>query len=447
MITPQFEFGTIVLNEALEIVKKRNMHLIHCSFSGLQIGHVCDEEVRAILKMELAMSPLLQARQLARTYRKYFYLHSTSPAPIFKYTNDKAKFLHILKQDSRGANRLFGYLIGKFLFEHMQREKLIHTSHVHELKMRFLIKFQKKLDTLLEVWWMSLTPEDELRTDSMQLLQDLIGYLNLEENQRNESKDAQRCLEALMALDGIYNLRSRFFYERLRVDVNKFLQKSDWTFHSLLHLLKRVMTVAFHRSMNTKRTPQGDARSISLALEALSLGARRTSAIQDKIFNHSLAGRLGPNSTGRQILNEIESTIKDNGEATKLSKSQRTVLTLLVRKLEAEVETLSWSDKRLESYKSILAKRSQSLGNVKVIRGHKATKNLVGALEAQNIKPPEHILRTQKQLEIKHRERLDANRVRQGKRPVGRPKSARSQAFHDTLNAMFGKTFVIKPKD
>src|SRR5690606_25390733 len=137
----------------------------------------------------------------------------------------------VLRHQSRGPASLFCYLSGRLLFDFFIREKDVDSPLNRAARLQYRRDIKARIDKLPAMWHQSLTPQDEdvKLSSTITRIFDVVAGVS-EPSILDESKAAQRCLESMLRLDAIFNLRSTIYDPTLKAQLLLFRDSDEWTF-------------------------------------------------------------------------------------------------------------------------------------------------------------------------------------------------------------------------
>lgn len=390
-----FNFGTDRIESAMHLIEDREWDCIHCSLTGSRYAIIEESEIKLCLQMELHKNPLASAEDLADSFELRHYAISSGPAPSLRVHKDHSQLLRVLQLDSDGPARLFTYLSARLFYEALMHTRDLDSTAVRMHRMQFMLDMHARIADLPENWHESLTADDEMIPDAS-ILGGIIAELAqpVDENVA-EGKAAQRCLESLLRLDGIYNIRSAIYDNDLKVRIALF-RESDWTFGTYIDLLSRIENDNIVR-LQGKGTVEGNSMSLTTLLASIGKTSQRMSPGMKK-FLVDLEGPIeaandkGTGSktriAGATLLALVNETL---GGGKNVSRENLKRLESVRSQLQRDLDSVSYSDKRLVDLHHIYGKSGEHLGKAKVIHGDMVTKRLYESLKEKGLPIKPHI--------------------------------------------------------
>jgi len=386
-------FGANRLEDAMRIILAEKMDEILCFATGSTIGCVDTAEIRICLQMELNRSPLASVDDLVESWSIRQYAMSSNVAPSLRHHKDHHTLLRLLKADNvNGPARILAYMASRLFFEALIPQRMIPSTEVRRARLAWLIDFRNRIDDLPTKWYESLTAEDESNRTAESAVNILSMAAKLKPSAESEGKAAQLCLEALLRLDAIHNLRHSFYNIEFRDSLIAFRDSDDWTFWQFRKLLDKIEQDGIIKLQRQRQPAIGNSMAVSMALESLNWSRKRHGISREKFLESFEQGRsgekfdaIGTGVSGNAILNSIKE-LMNSGKS--LSKTDKRELESALRDLYRDINSVSTADKRLEAVRRDVARFGIQSGTVTRIAGDTAIKHLAESYADHNVPLP-----------------------------------------------------------
>lgn len=448
MSTLNFNFRDGELDKAFQMIVSEGYNLIRCSLTGIEYGTIADDEIRNCLRLELRREPFADADRLVDDWTMRYYVMCSSPAPAFRVIKSHNHLLRFMKSDPRGPASLFCYVAGRLFFEALPREKDVDSFANRAARTQFLVDLHKRLDSLPEDWHNSLTPADEEITASSEAIRILNTAVNTEPTIEEESKNAQKCLESLLRLDGIHNIRKVMYSAQIRADLVEYRDSDIKTFHDLFSLLGRLEADSIIKMQKERSTPEGNAMLFTSALDAISRAGHRIESVAKNFERTMQKGQA--ESKLRETFNQLRALgVGSEGFDLDDSNKEKKLLEIMAS-ANREMNVVSFGEKRLDTLTRQFS-HGHEKGNTKVRRGISA---VVGLLEA-GIKNPELLKQAQAAVKAGVISKMPGEKKKTSTPSKAKTDLGKAQAFNrdtaanilggaDGLAALFAKIDVSK---
>lgn len=340
-----------------------------------------ESEIKLCLQMELHKNPLISAEELADSFEMRHYAASSGPSPSLRIHKDHSSLLRVMQLDSNGPARLLTYLSARLFYEALMNQRDIDSTSVRMHKMQFMLDMQSRIAELPANWHESLTEKDEEISDGSifsGLAAALAKPTNVDDSTA-EGKAAQRCLESLLRLDAIHNLRSTLYDNNLKVRVAIF-RESDWDFSGYISLLNQIEQDNIVR-LHGKSTPQGNSQTLTSLIASIGTQTKRMSPnmkrfldnLEGTIDETEASNKQGVRVAGSTLLALVNETLAAGGN---VSREDIKRLDSVRNQLQRDLDSVSYSDGRLRHLHSVYGRQGERLGKARVIHGDMVTKRL-----------------------------------------------------------------------
>lgn len=386
-------FGANRTNEAINLILLEGMNHIYCSATGTEIGSISESEIQTCLRMDLNRSPLATVDDLVESWSIRQYAMSSGVAPSLRHHKDHHTLLRLLKSDEAdGPAKILAYMASRLFFEALVPQRLIPSTEVRRARLAWLIEFRRRIDSLPAKWHESVTADDESTRAAEGAVNILSMAAKLKPSAESEGKAAQLCLESLLRLDAIHNLRHSFYNVQLRDSLIAFRDSDEWTFWQFRKLLDKIEADGIIKLQRQKTPAIGNSMAISMALDSLNWSRKRHGMSKDKFLESFEQGRsadkfeaIGIGTSGNAILNSIKE-LMNSGKP--LSKQDKRELESALNDLHRDVNSVTIADKRLEAVRRDVAKFGARSGVVTKIAGDTVTKRLAQSYVDNNLPIP-----------------------------------------------------------
>lgn len=384
-------FGQDRIDEVLELICDRELNRITCAETGTQYATIDDDEIRLCLEMEVGISPFITIDELIESWSMRHYIVCSGLAPSIRFHKDRNTMLRLSKGQD-GKAKVLCYLAGRLFFEALIPSRLIKSTEIRRARLTWATQFRRRIDNLPAKWHESLTADDESMKTADAAVNILSMAAKLKPSAESEGKAAQLCLEALLRLDAIHNLRHSFYNVQLRNSLIAFRDSENWTFWQFRKLLDSIEADGIIKLQGQKSPTIGNSMAISMALDALNWSRRRHGISKEKFLENFEQGRsgdkfesIGVGMSGNALLNSIKE-LMNTGQP--LSKQNKRELESALRDLQRDINSVSPADKRLEAVRRDVAKYGIQSGVVTKIAGDTVTKHLAQSYADHNIPLP-----------------------------------------------------------
>ena len=379
------------IESAMHMIEDREWDCLHCSLTGSRYAMIEESEIKLCLQMELDKSPLATAEDLADSFELRHYAMSSGPAPSLRIHKDHSSLVRVLRLDPAGPARLLTYLSARLFYEALINQRDLDSTNVKMHRMQFMLDMQSRLADLPENWHESLTEKDEEISD-VTIFSGITQALAEPAGEGvAEGKAAQRCLESLLRLDAIHNLRAALYDNNLKVRVAVF-RESDWSFGSYIDLLNAIEQDNIVK-LQGKGTPQGNAMTLTSLLATIGNQTRRMAPgmkrfldnLEGTIDDTEASNKAGVRVAGSTLLALVNETL---ASGQNVSREDIKRLDSVRNQLQRDLDSVSYSDGRLRHLHQVYGRSAQNLGKAKVIHGDMVTKRLYESYRDKGLPVP-----------------------------------------------------------
>lgn len=391
-------YGVDRIESAMHMIEDREWDCIHCSLTGSRYAMIEESEIKLCLQMEIHKNPLATAEDLADSFELRHYALSSGPAPSLRIHKDHSSLVRILQLDSNGPARLLTYLSARLFYEALMHQRDLDSTSVRMHKMQFMLDMQARIAELPENWHESLTESDEEIKD-VSIFAGLTKALETSivdsaAEGRAEGKAAQRCLESLLRLDAIHNLRAALYDNDLKIRVAVF-RESEWSFGDYVDLLNRIENDNIVK-LQGKSTPQGNSMILTSLLASIGKQSTRMSKgmkrfldnLEGTIDEQEESSKAGVKIAGSTLLALVNEALT---AGRNVSREDIKRLDSARNQLQRDLASVSYSDGRLRHLHSIYGKSAERLGKARVVHGDMVTKRLYESYRDKGLPVPQAV--------------------------------------------------------
>lgn len=369
------------INAAIKIIQAEKLDRLYCSLTGVEIGSISVAEITHCLLVDASQDSLISAEKLVDEFAIRHAIMSNGPAPSLRLYRTRNILLSVLKADETGPNRLFGYLAGRLFFESIVSERERNSFENHKAKLAFLIELQSILATLPADWHKSLTHIDEEPTSPVSKAigkaEVSVGITPLP---APLPKIAQRCLELLIQIDGIFNLRSKLYSDRTRQRLVYFRDESNLNLRELLSILEDLESDAIIRSSKNSFEPKSNSQIVTLAVESIGWRQKRIEDLVEKIDEATEKRRIHTQSTAAHLISSLSAILENSNLAGGIQPKDKMKIESTISALSNELKV---TDQRIEQTVKIANRANAESGKVQIRKGEKPLSALVELFESR----------------------------------------------------------------
>lgn len=394
-------FGQAVINDSLELINKLGYNRIYCSLTGIAYANIDESEIIDSLKIELRRKPLSDMAALVESFYLRYLAASSAPCPSLRVHKDHNTLLRMLKTSENGAAKLLVYMANRLLFESLVPIKEINSTVNRRKRLSFMRILHDRIAAMPVKWNQSLDAVDELSEAANKAVNILHVVGGMATTPAEEGKAAQRCLEVLLRLDAIHNLRHSFYNAKLRADLIAFRESHEPTFFEFAKLLDAIEQDGIVRLMKAKQPPIGNAMAITAALESLNWTRKRHGTSREQ-YLESIEQGLNKVGTGTLASSHIIA-IKELVSKPSLSKKDKVDLKSALTDLEKNINSVSANDKRLEALESYYKRVNSGKANGSKLKttAKASLKHVAESYIDKGLPVPKELAAKLKQLKVK----------------------------------------------
>lgn len=428
-----------VVTTAMEEIRAEKLDRIYCTQTGSLVGWIAQEEVERTLHLELERHPLADSTSLVQTWTLHHAVTCSRVAPsmnVFKDTHQVSRFMN---QGREGRARLFSYLAGRLVYTAVTPERHHNSLNFMSGILYYRIQLLDRLNALPENWAKSLTASDESASIAMAANQILAESAFIPATPIEEGKAAQHCLEALLRLDAIHNLRAAIYSPEIISEIEglrEFESRRGYFTH-MWNLLQRIESDAIIQSRKQHMRKEPNRFIVQAAIAAVNEAGIRLIEMQDALSLMRDVDAKSHLGRGREELRQLRGLMQEdpsNEVLTQVSKQLELLRLSMFRETHSE--------RSIANGKSNAA-RNFNEGNSIVRHGISAMRSTIrAAKDAGRVVDPVLVAKlaaAEKAIGVKPRT-VSATKRR-------KPMSAERQALHNRFNSMMGKGFTFAPTE